>query len=171
MSNLIRWDPFRDLSTLGQMMTFRDAMDRMFESSLLGPWENWQQPASWDLALDVAEKEDEFLVKASLPGINPDDLEITYNANVLTIKGETKEEKDVEEHRYHLRERRYGSFYRSVTLPSTVNPNKIEASYEGGVLTLHMPKAEEAKPKHIPVHSGSVPKMIEGKVKDANSKK
>ncbi len=160
MSNLIRWDPFRDLRSI-RLRAFRDEMDRMLENTMFDPFES----ATWDLALDVAETDDEFQVKASLPGINPDDLEITYNANVLTIKGSTKDEKEVEEKRYHLRERRYGSFCRSVSLPSTVNPDKIEASYESGVLTLHMPKAEEAKPKRIPVHSDSSPKVIEGKVK------
>ena len=166
MSNLMRWDPFRDLSNL-RLWAFRNEMDRMFESSLLGPF----QPTPLDLALDVAETDDEFLVKASLPGINPDDLEITYNASVLTIKGETREEKEVEEHRYHLRERNYGSFCRSVSLPSSVKPDKIEASYNAGILTLHLPKAEEAKPKRIPVLSGSAPKVIEGKVKEVKSKK
>ena len=166
MSNLIRWDPFRDLSNL-RWWTFRNEMDRMFENSLLSPLE----PTTWDLALDVAETDDEFLVKASLPGINPNDLEITYNANVLTIKGDSREEKEVEEKRYHLRERRFGSFCRSVSLPSSVKSDKIEASYDAGVLTLHLPKAEEAKPKRIPVLAGSAPKVIEGKVKDANNKK
>lgn len=162
MSNLTRWDPFRE------MMTFRNWMDRWmdrwFETSL-SPLSTWQ-PITWELALDVAETDDEFLVKASLPGINPDDLEITYNNNVLTIKGEVKEEKDVEEHRYHLRERRYGTFSRSISLPSTVKADAIEATYEAGVLTLHLPKAEQAKPKRIPVHSGQAPQMIEGKVKE-----
>jgi HSP20 family protein len=161
MSNLIRWDPFRDLSNL-RLWAFRNEFDRMFENSLLGPF----HPETWDLALDVAETDDEFLVKASLPGINPDDLDITYNANVLTIKGESKEEKEVDEKRYHLRERHYGSFCRSVSLPSSVKPDKIEASYDAGVLTLHLPKAEEAKPKRIPVLSGSAPKVIEGKAKE-----
>jgi HSP20 family protein len=162
MSNLIRWEPFRDLSNL-RWWAFRNEMDHMFDNSMLGPF----QPAAWDLALDVAETGDEFLVKASLPGINPDDLEITYNANILTIKGENKEEKNIDEKHYHLRERRYGSFSRSVSLPSSVKPEKIEASYDAGVLTLHLPKAEEAKPKRIPVLSGSAPKVIEGKIKDA----
>jgi HSP20 family protein len=161
MSNLIRWDPFRDLSNL-RLWAFRNEMDRMFENPLLDPF----QSTAFDLALDVAETDDEFLVKASLPGINADDLDITYTANVLTIKGDTKEEKEVDEKRYHLRERRYGSFCRSVSLPSSVKPDKIEASYDAGVLTLHLPKAEEVKPKRIPVLSGSAPKVIEGKVKE-----
>jgi len=158
MSNLTRWDPFRD------MMALRNMMDRWLEPSWSATT-GWQ-PMSWDLALDVAETEDDFVVKASLPGINPDDLEITYNNNVLTIKGEVKEEKDVDEQRYHLRERRYGSFSRSISLPTTVKADAIEASYEAGVLTLHLPKAEEAKPKRIPVQSAQAPQVLEGKVKD-----
>ncbi|MDI6693735.1 MAG: Hsp20/alpha crystallin family protein [Anaerolineales bacterium] len=161
MSNLTRWDPFRE------MMTFRNWMDRMFESALSTP--SWQ-PFTWDLALDVAETDDEFLVKASLPGINPDDLEITYNNNVLTIQGEIKEEKDVEQHRYHLRERRYGNFSRSISLPATVKADAIQATYEAGVLTLHLPKVEEAKPKRIAVKSVGAPQMIEGKAKEIASK-
>ena len=158
MTNLTRWDPFRE------MMTLRNWMDRWMDTPLntLSTW----QPVSWDLALDVAETDDEFVVKASLPGIAPDDLEITYNNNMLTINGEVKEEKDVEEHRYHLRERRYGSFSRSISLPSTVKADAIEANYDAGVLTLHLPKAEEAKPKRIPVQSAQAPQMIEGKVKN-----
>jgi HSP20 family protein len=143
-------------------------MDRWMDTPLnaLSTW----QPTAWDLALDVVETDEDFVVKASLPGINPEDLEITYNNNLLTIKGEVKEEKDVEEQRYHLRERRYGSFSRSISLPSSVKADAIEASYEAGVLTLHLPKAEEAKPKRIPVQSGQAPKMIEGKVKNIASK-
>jgi HSP20 family protein len=152
------------------MMTWRSAMDRMFDRAIPSP-EAWMETDSWNLALDVAETENEFLVKASLPGMKPEDLEITYDANVLTIKGETKEEKDVDEKRYHLRERRYGSFSRSISLPATVKADKIEAAYDAGVLTLHLPKAEEAKPKRIQIKNGGVPKMIEGKIKDMAGKK
>jgi HSP20 family protein len=158
MSNLTRWDPFRE------MMTLRNWMDRWMDTPL-GTVSAWQ-PTTWDLALDVAETDEDFVVKASLPGITPEDLEITYNNNLLTIKGEVKEEKDVEEQRYHLRERRYGSFTRSISLPSSVKADSIEANYEAGVLTLHLPKAEEAKPKRIPVHSANAPQMIEGKAKN-----
>ncbi len=161
MSSIIRWDPFRE------MMTLRNLMDRMFESAFATPT---LQPFTWELALDVAETDDEFIVKASLPGMNPDDLEITYNNNVLTIQGEIKEEKESEQHRYHLRERRYGSFCRSISLPSTVNPDAIQATYEAGVLTLHLPKAEEAKPKRIAVKSVGSPQMIEGKASEVVSK-
>jgi HSP20 family protein len=146
---LTRYDPFRE------MLSLRRAMDRMFDRALDTDSE-WQ-PVAWNLALDVAENKDEFLIKASIPGINPDDLEITYTDNVLTIKGETKEEKEIKEDQYHLRERRFGTFSRSITLPK-IKAEAIEARYEAGVLTLKLPKVEEAKPKKIAIH---VPKVIE----------
>jgi HSP20 family protein len=152
------------------MLAWRNAMDRMFDRAMTAP-DAWMETESWNLALDFAETDNEFLVKASLPGIKLEDLEISYNANVLTIKGETKEEKDVDEKRYHLRERRYGSFSRSISLPATVKQEAIEATYDAGVLTLHLPKAEEAKPKRIQIKNGGIPKMIEGKIKDIASKK
>jgi HSP20 family protein len=153
---LTRWDPFRD------MLSMRRAMDRIFDRALEP---SWSETAVWDLALDVVENKDEFLVKASLPGINPDDLEITFTDNVLTIKGETKEDKEVKEEQYHLRERRQGMFSRSISLPNRVKADAIEASYDAGVLTLKLPKVEEIKPKRIAINVGSS-KMIEGKSKD-----
>ena len=132
---LVRWDPFRE------MWSLRSMMDRMMDRWLEPSWSlttGWQ-PDNWDLALDVAETEDNFVVKASLPGMNPDDLEITYNNNLLTIKGEMKAEREVDEQRYHLRERRTGSFSRNIALPSTVDADHIQASYNDGVLTLHLP--------------------------------
>ena len=160
---LTRWDPFREL------ITIRNTMDRLFDSALAGSPTTWQ-PAAWDLALDVAESEDEFTVKASIPGINPDDLEITFTNNTLTIKGETKEEKEVEQAHYHLRERRYGSFARSITLPAGIEADKIQANYEAGVLKLRLPKAEEVKPKKIAIRTTASPKVIEAKVSDVASK-
>ena len=153
---LTRWDPFRE------MLSMRRQMDRMFDRALEP---SWSDTPMWDLALDVVENKDDFLVKASLPGINPDDLEITYTDNVLTIKGETKDDQEVKEDQYHLRERRYGVFSRSISLPDRVKADAIQASYDAGVLTLKLPKVEEAKPKRIAINiSGS--KMIEGKAKD-----
>ena len=152
---LTRWDPFQELITL------RNAVDRLFDTSIV-PSSGSQQPSTWGLALDVVEKEDEFLVKASVPGINPDDLEITFTDNVLTIQGETKAEEEKDEGSYHLRERRYGSFSRSISLGSHITADKIQANYENGVLILHLPKAEEVKPKRISIKPA---KMIEGKVK------
>ncbi len=161
MSNLTRWDPFRE------MLSMRRAMDRLFDDALTTPSGEWQQNA-WNLALDVIEDENEFQVKASVPGIKPADLDITYNNNTLMIKGEVKEEYETEEGRYHMRERRFGSFSRSLTLPSNINADQIQADYQDGVLTLHLPKSEEAKPKRITVHGGE--KMIDAKVADIKTK-
>ena len=145
MTTLTRWDPIRE------MMQLQNAVDRLFESELASTLPLWRQSSTaWMLPLDVIETEDEFIVKASLPGINPDELDISLTDNVLTIKGEIKVEDD-EDVRYHLRERRFGMFQRSISLPVPVNADKVEAVYENGVLTLHIPKAEEVKPKHISI--------------------
>lgn len=162
MNNIIRRDPFREILSL------RSSMDRMFDDAFFRTRWDWE-PVSADLALDVAETEDEFVVKASIPGINPDDLDITFTGKTLTIRGEFKEEEEKEEIHYHLRERRYGSFARSVTLTAGIDSESIQAKYEGGVLTLTLPKVEEIKPKRITVHAES-PQMIEGKATEVISK-
>ncbi len=154
MNSIIRRSPFRDL------LDMRDTMDRMLERDFFA---TPMFRSDWDLALDVAEKPDEFVVKASIPGLNPDDLEITYNNNILTIKGEVKGEKEEDDKntRYHLQERWSGSFSRSISLPGGVKADDIQASYQAGILTLHLPKKEEVKPRRIAVKSEE-PKMIEG---------
>jgi HSP20 family protein len=152
MNTVIRWNPYRE------MMAWRNLMDRMMDDSM-----GAQPSLTWELALDVVENKDEFVVKASLPGLNPDDLEITYDKNLLTIKGEIKDEQEIEETRYHLRERRYGVFTRSITLPVQVDAESIEARYESGVLTLSLPKSEEVRPKRIAVQNVQAPQMVEGK--------
>jgi len=130
-----------------EMQAWRNALENMMNDMV--PAANYSEPRPWALALDVAEVEDGFTVKASLAGIDPDDLEITLTDNVLTIKGEIKEEEDIEEGKYHLRERRFGMFQRSIALPVPVDADKIEATYKDGVLTLKIPKVEEVKPKRI----------------------
>lgn len=153
MNSISRRSPFRD------MLDMRNFMDRMIERDLFG---SSQFTSDWDLALDVVEKADEFVVKASIPGINPDDLDITYNNNILTIKGEVKGENEEKDARYHLQERWSGNFSRSISLPGGVKADDIQASYEAGVLTLHLPKKEELKPRRINIKSEE-PKMIEGR--------
>jgi len=150
---LTRWDPFRE------MLAIRNTMDRMFDDALTGSSSRWQ-PVTWDLALDVSENQDEFVVKASLPGIDPEDLEITFTNNTLTIKGETREDNEEEGERYHLRERRYGTFSRSLTLPAGIEGDRIDARFENGVLTLHLPKVEEVKPKRINIQSGGETRKV-----------
>ncbi len=152
---LTRWDPFQE------MLNLRRTVDRLFDNA--NQDHEWQ-PTQWGLALDVVENKDEFVVKASIPGINPDDLDISYSDDTLTIKGEIKSDKDYKEDQYHLRERRYGSFARSISLPTKVKGDSIEASYQNGVITLRLPKSEEVKPKRIPIKVSNG-KMIEGKVK------
>ena len=146
MTTITRWDPFREVATL------RNEFDRFFNEPVFNTPRLW--PGNGDetkLALDIAEHEDEFTVTASVPGIAPEDIEITLADNVLTIKGEMKAENEVDETRYHLRERRWGSFYRSITLPLAVDTERVEAVNENGVLTLHLPKADAIKPKKIAV--------------------
>ncbi len=154
---LNRYDPFQE------MMTLRRAVDRLFDSTTNSE-SGWQAANTWGLALDVIENQDAFVVKASIPGINPDDLEITYNNDTLTIKGEIQADEAVEDAAYHLRERRYGTFSRSLILPYKVNADAIDAAYNAGVLTLTLPKAEEVKPKRIAIKAGN-PVMIDSKSK------
>ncbi len=154
---LTRWDPFQE------MLNLRRTVDRLFDNA--GSDRDWTQPTMWGLAVDMVENKDDLVVKASIPGINPDELDISYSDDTLTIKGEIKEEKDVKEDQYHLRERRYGVFMRSITLPTKIKGDAIEASYQNGVVTLRLPKAEEVKPKRIAIKFGDS-KLIEGKSRD-----
>jgi HSP20 family protein len=147
MSSLIRWDPFREGVSL------RTAMDRLFDDSLIRP-DAWLVPASFaDLAVDVYETKDDVVVKAALAGVKPEDAEITITGNTLQIRGESKEENEVKEENYIRKERRYGSFSRTVTLPEGLKNDKAEATFEHGMLTLRIPKSEESKPKTIKVRA------------------
>jgi len=158
MSTLMRWDPYREFATM------RNLMDRVFEDTF-GPVQALRgDVGAMSLALDVAEKEDGFVVKASVPGINPDDLDISLTNDVLTIRGETKADTEINEETYHLRERRVGSFMRSVTLPVPVQTDQVDAAYDNGVLTLTLPKAEELRPKKIAINANGQ-KTIEAKQK------
>ncbi len=146
MTTLVRWNP------RNEMMSLRNEINRLFSQAFEeGPLTEWQPSTNWGLALDVAENDDAFVVTASVPGMKPDDLDITISDNVLTIKGEYKVDETIEEEKYHIRERRHGSFGRSISLPVSVNADGVEANYENGVLTLSVPKAEEVKPRRIAV--------------------
>ena len=103
------------------------------------------------LPLDISENENEFIVKASLSGIRPEDVDITVHGDTLTIRGEMKDEKEKKGEQYHLRERRYGVFQRTVRLSAPVRSDQARADFENGVLTLTLPKVEEAKPKQIKI--------------------
>lgn len=143
---LSRWDPFRE------MVQMRRTMDRLIENTL-GDQGEWGQTPEWALPLDVIEHEDQYLVKASLPGIKPEELEITFDKGMLTIRGTVKDESEKQEGQYHLRERRFGTFTRTISLPVTVKADNIQAHYEDGILTLSLPKAEEVKPRRIAINA------------------
>ncbi len=145
MSKMIRWQPMNDLVSL------REAMDRLFEDSFV-TFRNWPTPlALAEPSLDLYETGNEVVVKAALPGLKPEDVDITLRGDVLTIAGETNEETEQKDKNYIRRERRYGSFSRTVTLPEGLTADKAEAKFENGVLTLTIPKSEEVKPKKIQV--------------------
>lgn len=153
---LTRWDPFQEMVNLPR------TVDRLFDN--VSPDNSWAQSTTWGLAIDVAENKDDFIVKACLPGINPDELDVSFTDDTLTIKGEIKSDNEVKENQYHLRERRYSSFSRRISLPAKIKGDAIEASYQKGVLSLCLPKSEEVKPKRIAIKVGDQ-KMIEDKVK------
>jgi HSP20 family protein len=146
MSNLIRWEPARE------MMTLRDAMDRLFDDAFTRPLRlndgNWSMPA-----VDMYQTDNEVVVKAAIPGVKTDDVQINVTGEVLTIKGETKdkEKEEVKEKAYHLREQRWGMFERTIVLPTDVTADKAKAEFENGILTITLPKAEEVRPKTISI--------------------
>ena len=143
---LVPWRPFREL----------EEMERRFEDifgrSLLPAWRRLPlEERGWVPALDVFEKEDRFIVKAELPGMKEDDIDVSVVGDTLTIKGEKKTESEVKDEDYYCCERSYGSFFRSIALPSSVDAKKIEASYADGVLEVMLPKAPEVKPKKVSI--------------------
>jgi HSP20 family protein len=144
---LIPWRPFRDLEEL----------ERRFDDILNWPplpavWRRIPtMDMGWAPAIDVFEKEDKFVVKAELPGMKEEDINISVVGDTLTIKGERKAESEVKEDNYYYCERSYGSFSRSIAIPSNVDAQKIEANYEDGVLEVSLPKTLKVKPKKISV--------------------
>ena len=143
MANLTRWEPFREAVSL------RDAIDRLYDESFLKPFGDGSFLAGQWPAVDLTETADSIFVKAALPGMKPEDVKISLTGNILTLSGEFSTEAENKEATYHLREHRYGSFSRSITLPTLVQGDKINAEYENGMVTLTLPKAEEARPKTV----------------------
>jgi len=140
-----RWDPFREAVSL------RDAMNTLLQESFVRPTAHLAQEATAGLPLDVSETENEFVVKASVPGVKPEDVQITVQGDMLVIRGESKSEGQKQGEHWHLRERRSGSFQRSLSLGTAVDADKAQAHYEHGVLTLTLPKAEETRPRQIKI--------------------
>ena len=143
MSDLTRWEP------IGEMMTLREAMDQLFDRAFTRP--RGTNGVSVVPAIDVYETADDVVVKANLPGLKSDDVQISVTAGVLALRGEVREENEPKQATYHILERRTGVFERSVMLPVDVVTDKAKADFENGVLTISLPKAETVKPKTITV--------------------
>ena len=161
MNTLSRWEPTRELQSM------RSLMDRFFDEPFFSAPSLWSQRGdTFPVPLDLVEEEGQYIVKASMPGVNPEEVEITLADNMLTIKGESKQESDEDKGNYHVRERRYGSFMRQIALPMSVKTDEVEATHENGVLTLRLPKMEAVKPKKIavkPTVESKTPQITNGK--------
>ena len=159
VTNLVRWQPFTEL------MSLRQAMDKLFEDSFFTPF---RLIGATDTALaapiDVYHTDKDVVVKAALPGVKPEDVDINVTGDTLSIRGETKAEENVKREDYLYHEHRYSAFRRSVTLPSGLDTDKSKASLEDGILTLTIPKSAKIKPKSIKVKAkGAIKDKTEGK--------
>jgi HSP20 family protein len=148
---LTRWNPATDLTT--DLFDMQREMNRMFDTFFRGGTQDEGNMfrTGWTPAIDIAEYEREYQVRVELPGVSRDNVRITMQGNILTIRGEKKQPEDLKDVNLHRSERWFGTFQRSFTLPTTVRSDRIEASYQDGILTITCPKAEEAIPKAIDV--------------------
>jgi len=158
MTVLTRWEPFREFNTL------QDRMNRLFRDSFSDGREESLTTSSFAPAVDVYEDEHSTTLKLDVPGIDEKDIDVRLENNLLTVTGERKFEKEEKEENYRRVERQYGSFSRSFTVPSTLDPESVTASYDKGVLKIKLAKKAEAKPKQIKISVGSE-KTLEGKGK------
>ena len=148
---IVRWEPFRDL------MTVQERMNRIFEEAFRGARggeDDWALGGTWAPPVDIYEQNGNLVLKAELPGIDPKDVDVRVENNVLTLNGERKFENEVKRDQYHRVERAYGRFSRSFTLPNVVDTANIKAEFKEGLLRVVMPKREEAKPKQISISVG-----------------
>ena len=157
MATLTRWDPFNE------MLSLREAMSQLFEDSVVAPGTLRREQGGFAPALDLSETEDGYRVEVAVPGLKPEDLQITFENNVLAIKGQLRQESEDKKRNYHRTERRYGSFQRTIALPSTVKADAIQAALSNGILQLDIPKAEEVKPRRITVQVGPEQSIEVGK--------
>ncbi|MBN1306265.1 MAG: Hsp20/alpha crystallin family protein [Anaerolineales bacterium] len=143
MSNLTRWEPMRE------MITLREAMDRLFNDAFTRPLS--MSGVSGLPAIDMYQTKEDVVVKATLPGLKAEDVDISITGEQLTLRGEVKQESEQKDKNYHIREQSYGSFERLVLLPTDVKADKAKAEFEDGILTITMPIAEDVKPKSISI--------------------
>ena len=148
MMNLVKWNPWREMPTLsGRLNRFFDDpffnISRFADNSELG---------MWNPAVDLYEKDDHFMIKAELPGVDKNDIKIDLKDRLLTLSGERTYDNEVKEENYYRRERAYGKFQRVFTLPADVDSDKIKAEFKDGVLEIEVPKPEEKKAKQVTIH-------------------
>ena len=149
---LVRWEPFHNLSSIQGRMN--RIFDEAFRGQPSGSEDDWALGGTWAPAVDIFEHEGNIVLKAELPGLDPKDVDIRVENNVLSLRGERKFEGEVKRENCHRVERAYGTFSRSFTLPNVVDTEKIEADYRDGVLQVTLPQKEEAKPKQIQIAVG-----------------
>src|SRR5580704_12606662 len=157
---ITRWDPFRDVLSL------QNRLNSLFQEYNRGEGDALTT-AAFVPPVDIYEDEHKIVLKLEVPGMKESDLDIQLENNVLTVKGERKFETEEKEENFHRIERRYGSFYRSFTIPNTVNPESVKASYDAGVLRVELEKRAEARPKQIKVEIGGA-KGIGARKKEKN---
>jgi HSP20 family protein len=146
------WKPLKEVAPFGDFERMRREMDHLWNSFFdLESRRKGDHPGDWFPTLDVSETKNEIVVKAEVPGMDPKEIDISLSDGVLSIRGERKQEKEEKEEDYHLVERSYGSFARSVSLPKEVKHDKISASYKNGVLKIVLPKSDEAKKKEVKI--------------------
>jgi HSP20 family protein len=144
---IVRWEPFRDL------LATQDRFNRLFNETFAKAFGEEEVPSrTWAPPVDIFETDGNIVLKAEMPGVDPKDVEVRVVDNTLYLKGERKLEKETKEENYYRIERSYGSFSRSFALPSSIDSGKVEANFKDGLLTLTMPKREEAKPKTIKIN-------------------
>lgn len=145
--SIVRWDPFRELEDMNHRL------NRLFNrSELLGSdTKETLAGAEWSPAVDIVETPEEFLVKAECPAVNKDDIKVSVEQGTLRIAGERKQEKEEKTKKYHRVERTFGSFVRTFALPDNVDEGKIKAEFKDGLLNVHLPKSEKAKPRAVEV--------------------
>lgn len=151
--NVIRWHKpvVAQWPNFGRLADLHDEIDRLFESPLTGILRNQNLLSGWTPAIDVFEGKDAFTVKAELPGMKREDIDVSLHDGVLSVSGERKSEKNYEDAEVYRTERYVGRFQRTVALPAPVAVDKVKAQYKDGVLIITLPKTEEAKPKQIDV--------------------
>jgi len=158
MADITRWDPFRDL------VTIQDELNRLFGRTYVGAepvrpgtaeLTRLGATGSWVPPLDVFEDDDRLVVKVELPGIDPEAVEVSVEDSTLTVSGSREFERETEERNYHRIERRYGAFSRSLRLPQTADAERVDARFDRGVLTIEVPKREEARPRRIEIKASA----------------